>query len=77
MAREKAPTDADVLRKRTEERAYALWEGEGRPHGRHLDHWCQAEAETAVSAATGSIPDTEKESAASSQAETKARSRKR
>ena len=77
MATKKAPRDADALRKRTEERPYALWESEGRPHGRHLDHWCQAEAETTVSAATGTIPDTEKESAASSQAETKARSRKR
>lgn len=24
------------------ERAYALWEQEGRPEGRHLDHWQQA-----------------------------------
>jgi hypothetical protein len=27
------------------ERAYELWEHEGRPHGRHLDHWIQAERE--------------------------------
>lgn len=26
------------------ERAYALWEQAGRPEGRHLDHWQQAEA---------------------------------
>ena len=77
MATKKAPRDADALRKRTEERAYALWESEGRPHGRHLDHWCQAEAETAVSAATGSIPNSQKPSAAPSVAATKARSRKR
>jgi hypothetical protein len=27
------------------ERSYFIWEGEGRPHGRHLDHWLMAEAE--------------------------------
>ena len=26
-------------------RAYALWEVEGRPRGRDLDHWLRAEAE--------------------------------
>jgi Protein of unknown function (DUF2934) len=28
-----------------QERAYAIWQGEGRPHGRDLIHWFQAEAE--------------------------------
>jgi hypothetical protein len=27
------------------ERAYAIWEEEGRPEGRHLDHWLRAEVE--------------------------------
>lgn len=27
------------------ERAYALWEEEGRPDGRHVDHWLRAKAE--------------------------------
>ena len=27
------------------ERAYAIWEGEGRPDGRSLAHWLKAEAE--------------------------------
>ncbi len=27
------------------ERAYAIWEEEGRPHGRDLDHWHRAAAE--------------------------------
>lgn len=27
------------------ERAYAIWEQEGRPQGRDLDHWLQAETE--------------------------------
>jgi hypothetical protein len=28
------------------ERAYAIWEEEGRPEGKHLQHWLRAEAET-------------------------------
>jgi hypothetical protein len=27
------------------ERAYAIWEEQGRPEGHHLVHWLQAEAE--------------------------------
>jgi hypothetical protein len=27
-------------------RAHEIWESEGRPHGRDLEHWQQAEAET-------------------------------
>jgi len=30
------------------ERAYAIWEQEGRPDGKDLDHWLRAEAETAI-----------------------------
>ena len=26
-------------------RAYQIWESEGRPHGRHHEHWLQAVAE--------------------------------
>ena len=33
-------------KQRIRERAYELWEREGRPHGRHIDHWVQAERET-------------------------------
>lgn len=28
-----------------ETRAYFIWEQEGRPHGKDLDHWFRAEAE--------------------------------
>jgi hypothetical protein len=36
---------------RIAEHAYHIWENEGRPHGRSLDHWLKAEAEvTAVAA---------------------------
>ena len=34
----------DVLQ-RIRQRSYQLWEQEGRPDGRHLDHWLQAEQE--------------------------------
>ena len=39
--------DADV-RERVRERAYSLWEQEGRPEGRAEDHWRRAEAEVGV-----------------------------
>jgi hypothetical protein len=31
--------------KRVHEHAYHLWEKEGRPEGRHAEHWAQAEQE--------------------------------
>lgn len=36
---------ADDLQERIRERAQAIWEREGRPEGRHEDHWGQAEKE--------------------------------
>ena len=30
---------------RTRERAYQIWEEEGRPEGREIEHWLQAEGE--------------------------------
>jgi len=38
----KASTHSDIC-----ERAYSIWEREGRPDGRSLDHWLQAESELA------------------------------
>jgi lysozyme family protein len=35
----------ESLRKQIEARAYVLWERAGRPHGRHEEHWNQAEKE--------------------------------
>jgi hypothetical protein len=35
----------DDRNRRVQDRAYALWEQEGRPHGRHEEHWRQAEQE--------------------------------
>jgi hypothetical protein len=36
---------AESLRKQIEFRAYLLWERDGRPYGRHIEHWAQAEKE--------------------------------
>jgi hypothetical protein len=44
-------------------RAYAIWEDEGRPEGKHLEHWQQAtreieqdkEAKTPADAAPGGV----------------------
>lgn len=35
------------MERRVRERAYALWEAEGRPHGRNQEHWSRAVAEFA------------------------------
>ena len=31
------------------QRAYEIWQAEGQPDGRALEHWCRAEAETVPS----------------------------
>jgi hypothetical protein len=41
------------LRRRIEERASALWEADGRPDGRALDHWLQAEQEIVTRSMAG------------------------
>lgn len=38
-------------------RAYAIWEDEGRPEGRHLDHWRRASDEVAAPEATAAPSD--------------------
>ncbi|WFU12688.1 DUF2934 domain-containing protein (plasmid) [Rhizobium sp. CB3090] len=38
----RGPATRDV-EKEIRERAYAIWENEGRPEGRHLEHWERAE----------------------------------
>ncbi|WP_082509871.1 MULTISPECIES: DUF2934 domain-containing protein [unclassified Rhizobium] len=39
------------------ERAYALWEGDNRPDGRHDEHWRQAEEELKQRAPSAEQPD--------------------
>jgi hypothetical protein len=34
-----------AIEERIRTRAYELWEGEGRPEGREIDHWLQAAQE--------------------------------
>ena len=36
---------SDEVRRKIEVRAYLIWEGEGRPHGREKEHWQRAEAD--------------------------------
>ena len=43
-----ARTSPEALHARTAARAYAIWESEGRPHGRDTEHWLQAERELAT-----------------------------
>jgi hypothetical protein len=33
---------------RVRDRAYAIWERDGRPEGKSVEHWLQAEAEIAA-----------------------------
>ena len=41
-----ASGDGQIANEQTiRERAYAIWEEEGRPEARHFDHWLRAEAE--------------------------------
>lgn len=48
MPRSGPQIQSEALHKEVEERAYALWEIEGRPQGRELAHWLKAESEVAV-----------------------------
>jgi hypothetical protein len=42
--------------KRVQNRAYELWEKQGRPEGRHEEHWKQAEEEFSVEEGFASLP---------------------
>ncbi len=48
-----APDRTDAMRKLIAVRAYELWENQGRPRGRDVLHWHQAEQEIMGSVATG------------------------
>ncbi|MBB3406685.1 hypothetical protein FHT87_000585 [Rhizobium sp. BK316] len=41
---------------RLRQRAYEIWEQEGRPHGEDMKHWLQAFQEIAASTETGGQP---------------------
>jgi DUF2934 family protein len=46
--------------KRIEQRAYAFWEAEGQPHGRHDEHWRRA-AQQIDAEETAEVPGKRKE----------------
>ena len=54
MPENAAPCAMEARHKQIEERAYVLWEGEGRPDGRDRVHWCQAESEVMAAGVAGS-----------------------
>jgi hypothetical protein len=71
------PTQQEIA-----QRAYAMWEQEGKPHGRNLDHWLTAEKELTGSAPAASPRRTESAKrgsrpAAAGKAATKAKPRAR
>ena len=52
-ARQSQGTDDELLEKdrrehAVRERAYEIWENEGCPHGRDLEHWLSAEQQVSV-----------------------------
>lgn len=51
VARERRAIE-ESLREKIEQRAYEIWENEGGPHGRDVEHWLRAEAEIMRSMAT-------------------------
>jgi hypothetical protein len=60
---------------RIRERAYALWEEEGRPQGREFDHWVRARSEIAgmMAAIIENAPRVEKKAASRKAAKPRAR----
>lgn len=50
MARPAKGSGQQDLRQRIAQRAYALWEQQGRVHGQDRAHWLQAEAELGAAA---------------------------
>lgn len=53
MSQSEGPAPQPAIRERVEKRAYAIWESEGKPHGRDVIHWCQAEQELLSSGECG------------------------
>jgi hypothetical protein len=45
MATKTASIGKGATPQSTAQRAYEIWESEGRPHGRDQEHWARAEAE--------------------------------
>jgi hypothetical protein len=45
MSIEEKQSADEELRRKIERRAYEIWESQGCPHGRDVDHWLRAETE--------------------------------
>ena len=41
-----------IVEEKVKSRAYAIWEDEGRPEGKHLEHWERARREAGASKPT-------------------------
>ena len=52
MPKKRIQVTGVALVSQIEERAYAIWENEGKPHGRDVEHWLRAKAETEAGLAT-------------------------
>ena len=48
--------DIPGFEQRVRDRAYAMWENEGRPFGRHVEHWRLSEAATIAELTTAARP---------------------
>jgi hypothetical protein len=59
---------SDERRQQISEKAYRLWEMEGQPRGRELDHWVRAESEVSGSTEGEARASTQDETGGSSQA---------
>lgn len=56
MATEETRSATDITHSALARRAYQIWVSEGKPNGRALDHWLQAEAEIAAGTASEILP---------------------
>ena len=64
MARRTSITSGESRRRKIAERAYAIWENEGKPHGRDIGHWLEAEAEIAAQSGATKNPSPRKPASA-------------
>lgn len=52
MIEKRLQSTSEMVRQEIAQRAYAIWESEGKPLGRDFDHWLRAEAEVGASGDT-------------------------
>ena len=78
MATEEQQTSGETIRQSVAERAYAIWENEGKPHGRDVDHWLRAEVEAGKTEVNVDPPlEPEKQPAASAKSSKKIAARRK